>query len=129
NCKRASAPWPTPSSTPTTACFAACVVKTWTCCFPEGPRWVADSVVPLLACRLPEDPTRPGRSRLATFILVERRLSWFELAGASKMAGNELNQKQAVAMVKLTLESLAKRVEALERAVAAKVSNRPAKDW
>jgi hypothetical protein len=32
-------------------------------------------------------------------------------------------------MNELTLESLAKRVEALEIALAAKESNRPAKDW
>jgi hypothetical protein len=32
-------------------------------------------------------------------------------------------------MTELTLESLAKRVEALEIALAAKESNRPAKDW
>ena len=32
-------------------------------------------------------------------------------------------------MNELTLESLAKRVEALERAVSAKGPNRPAKDW
>jgi hypothetical protein len=45
------------------------------------------------------------------------------------MAANELDQRQAVAMAKLTLESLAKRVEALERAVAAKVPKRAPKDW
>ncbi len=32
-------------------------------------------------------------------------------------------------MAELTLESLAKRVEALENALAAKGSNRPPKDW
>jgi hypothetical protein len=32
-------------------------------------------------------------------------------------------------MNELTLESLAKRVEALETALATKTSNRPAKDW
>lgn len=45
------------------------------------------------------------------------------------MTGEELDQRQEVAMAKLTLESLAKRVEALERAVAAKVPNRATKDW
>jgi hypothetical protein len=37
--------------------------------------------------------------------------------------------RQEITMSDLTLESLAKRVEALETALAAKGANRPLKDW
>jgi hypothetical protein len=46
---------------------------------------------------------------------------------AGKMTANELDQRQVIAMAKLTLESLAKRVEALERAVAAEAPKRARK--